>query len=885
MEIIGLLRSNALFKDIDEQALQFVAQHCETVTFTKGAPIAVENEPSDHVYFIMKGAVEVVKHLTELKQINRLAILREGAHFSEFSVLNREPKSASVFAYEDCTLLRISGDNFMTVLRHVPAVTARLATQLAEMTAHAQKARGGVDYFKPEQIQISEYIPQLFPVKMWSRFGALPLKHQHQSLFLAVKNPHNAELFTFFKQSQPNLQLHLHLISDPDFDSFSRDLAGAYSGQPNTFPHAQKSKPVPAIESIPEFLAKSTLFKDFPEAYRAQIAQHLKIEAFPPGTKLFKAGTPSDKLFLILSGEVEIYRPYDSENTSTFVATLGAGEYFAEISLLNHKAHGLSARATTPIRVAALNATIVEKLMASPFFSLPITQDLARRFYDINNNLALKTFDAKAGVEFMKLADVLPRSIIEEFQILPLRLKDNELIIGTVTRDCENIYPVISRYLQDYRVSLEIIQPADFKKWVVEWNQATGHKRPANPAAAEMDPVATLEQILRLGFDSKASDLYLEPTPTDYTVRMRVDGVLREHAQKYSRTVGSQMVNRIKVLGQLDTSIKFLPQDGQFKVARPEGQSFARVSTMPTKHGENAVMRLISERQSVPPLASLVPDRRSISILTEVAHSKQGVFLITGPTGSGKSTTLYSLLKELNRVEVSIITVEDPVEMEIPGTTQVEVNEKQGLSFERVLRSVLRQAPDVIMIGEIRDAESAKVAFHAAMTGHLVVSTLHTNNSLEVVSRLIEMGVPQATLAAGLIGASAQRLLRHVCTECREIRPTTPAEKNIFKNFFPNSSPPAEIAHPKGCPHCSGRGYSGRIPVFEIWKSNHQISQLINRGGGWNEFYPEVKSQGFDTLLEFGLKMVINKLTTLEEVQRALGATFADNTITSADAA
>lgn len=875
--VLNLLKANSLFQGVDDESLNYVVQFLEIVHFSRGNPIVMENEASDHVYFVLNGSVEVVKHQVEIKQIHRLAVLKAGAHFSEFSVLNRSPKSASVFALEDCTLVRMSGEHFLEVLSHLPSVAAKLARQLAELTSQAQLTRGGVDYYDIGKVEIREYIPQLFPIKTWARFQALPLRHHNQSLFVAVKNPQNAELFAFFRQSQPSLQIHLSLISDADFEMLSRDLTAAYSGQTGRFPRGQKERPRTPLGTVAEMLMQTSLFKDFPADYRAQLEPHCQVETHAPGTRIYKAGAVSDRLYVVLSGEVEIYRPLGTENTSIYVATLGAGEYFSEVSLLTKGRHGLTARATSAVRVAVLSHEVIEHLMGTPIFTLPLARDLATRFHQINSNLALKIFDPKAGVEIAALKEVLPRSIIEEYQILPLRLKDNELVVGTVTRDCEVIYPLVGRYLQSYRVSLEIIQPPDFKRWLAEMFQGMGGKK-ESVAMKETDAVAALDQILDIGFAKRASDLYLEPTVDSFSVRMRIDGVLREHPLKVSREMGIQMVNRIKVMGQMDTTKKFVPQDGQFRVNRQGENSYARVSTMPTKNGENAVMRLIRERQTVPPLTSLVPDRRVIRLLHHVTQTKQGVFLITGPTGSGKSTTLYSMLKELNRVEISIISVEDPVEMELPGTTQVEVNEKTGLTFESVLRNILRQAPDVIMIGEIRDEESAKMAFHAAMTGHLVISTLHTNNSLEVVPRLLEMGVPSATLGAGLIGTSAQRLLRQICMKCRETAPITTAQVAIFQGHLPTMKPPTELVHAKGCPHCEGRGYLDRIPIFEIWQGTTATSQLIADSAGWAQLFPEVRKQGFETLLEFGLKMAANKLTTLEEVQRVLGAHFDEGT-------
>ena len=331
------------------------------------------------------------------------------------------------------------------------------------------------------------------------------------------------------------------------------------------------------------------------------------------------------------------------------------------------------------------------------------------------------------------------------------------------------------------------------------------------------------------------------------------------------------MISRIKILSKMDVTNRMTPQDGQLNTEHDGQPILARASILPTKHGENAVLRLIRSRNSVPPLSTLAADRRVVNILRDVVASTQGVFLVTGPTGSGKSTTLYSLLEELNRVEVSIISLEDPVELEVAGTTQVEMNEKTGLNFAAALRSALRQDPNVIMIGEIRDEESAKIAFHAAATGHLVISTLHTNDSLSVVPRLLEMGISRQALGSTLLGASAQRLARKICTKCITTRPINDTEIQTIKTEIPNSSVPETVSFGAGCPACNQSGYAGRLPIMEVWTKSRAIETALMEQGSLDKFMEEIDKSDFETLRQFALKMAVAGLTTFEEVEKRFG--------------
>lgn len=873
-EIVQLLKGTALFKETDEAAINYVVSRLEIQHFHKGDPISLENEISDHVYFVFSGSVEVVKLIPELKQMQRLAVLKPGAQFSEFSVLNRTNKGASVFALEECALLRMSGEDFLDVLNRTPTVAKHLVQNLARMSMHAITSRDGLEYVQLDSVTANPTNLQVLPQKLWRKYNVLPLRFENNSLFVAMKDPQNKEFFNLVKGSHPSVKVNVCLITDADFERLEKDLINAYGGNEGKFPKSLKQTVRPPIENVNELLCSLSIFKQFPADYVAQLAAHVKVEMHQPGAQIYTAGTNGDGLYVLQTGLVEISRTLKHGMAGSCVANLGPGDYFSEISLLSQSAHLLNARAITSVKLLKIPAQVFNHLLGSPYFTLPLARDLALRFQRLSNFSSIRLFDSTKPVQVAQLANLLPKEIVTGYRIMPLRLTDNELVLGALNADSELIHSVISRYLLSYRISIEIVSQNDFKKWLAEFEAAQSAAKPAQAKAApaEKDTILILDKILSEGFSSRASDIHIEPNAETFVVRYRVDGVLQESPEKYEKGFGVELISRIKILCGLDTTNRFTPQDGQLKFEYQGSPAFARVSILPTKHGENAVLRLVQSKNVVPPLSVIVPDRRVVSILKSVTQTKQGVFLVTGPTGSGKSTTLYSLLKELNRVEVSIVTLEDPVELEVGGTTQVEMNEKVGLTFAASLRSVLRQDPNVLMIGEIRDEESAKIAFHAAMTGHLVLSTLHTSHSLDIVPRLRELGISSAALSSGLLGASAQRLLRQICLKCRTRRPITDVDKSVLREYLGLTKFPDELMHGTGCIHCGKSGYRGRISVMETWRKTRTIESLLAQGASIEDLTQEIKRGGFDTLVQFALRMVLNGLTTMEEVERGLGA-------------
>lgn len=364
--------------------------------------------------------------------------------------------------------------------------------------------------------------------------------------------------------------------------------------------------------------------------------------------------------------------------------------------------------------------------------------------------------------------------------------------------------------------------------------------------------VSTVSSLIAGAYAERASDIHLEPSRGKVAIRYRVDGLLRDRGT-LSKNMHLPVVSRIKILGGLDIAENRVPQDGRVRVLMVGKPLDLRISTCPTQHGEKVVIRLLS-KDSVRTIESLGMNDRERKIFSEIISKSHGVFLATGPTGSGKSTTLYAALSRINSSEKNVISIEDPIESEIDGVNQVAVNAKAGLTFAKVLRSVLRQDPDVIMIGEIRDAETAQIAVRAAITGHMVLSTLHTNTAAGAISRLNDLGVESFLLASALKGVMAQRLVRKICPQCQhEIKPG-PETKKAFQG--------------KGCKACNFSGFAGRVGIFELAPIDDAVRELIHNKASDGEIVKTFKTHGVKTILQDGVEKVEAGLTTWGEVMR-----------------
>lgn len=364
-----------------------------------------------------------------------------------------------------------------------------------------------------------------------------------------------------------------------------------------------------------------------------------------------------------------------------------------------------------------------------------------------------------------------------------------------------------------------------------------------------------------------ASDIHIEPQSSEMVVRLRIDGMLREF-QRIPRNLQNSVVSRIKILSDMDIAERRAPQDGRFLVRIAGRKVDLRVSTLPTQNGEKVVMRLLESDAPAQDFSHLGMPAEIVNPLKEFLRHPQGMILVTGPTGSGKSTTLYSSLNLVRRPTVNVITVEDPVEYVVPGLNQVQVNAKVGLSFAACLRSILRQDPNVIMVGEIRDKETAEIATKAAQTGHLLLSTLHTNDAVSAITRLLDLGIPGFQIASSVTAIIAQRLVRRLCS-CREESPASPEYVARFLELGVQA-PPVKQYMATGCDRCDMTGYKGRVGVYEMLTLSETIRSIVRSGGRSDEIHAIAHHDGMRRMQEYAIDRVNEGATSLDEVLRVV---------------
>ncbi len=491
-------------------------------------------------------------------------------------------------------------------------------------------------------------------------------------------------------------------------------------------------------------------------------------------------------------------------------------------------------------------------------------------------------------LNFGSIANIISKSYAERLKIMPVRISDGEVIIATAEPFLRDWVAELERIL-GLKISLVLASPIDINHYLPEIYSLANSVKLANQArsggavgvqnfeqlvelgknknldANEQHIVTLVDWLFKYAFEQRASDIHLEPRRDLGLVRFRIDGVLHQVYQ-LPASVNSAITNRIKLLGRMDMVEKRRPQDGRIKTVSAEGEEIElRLSTMPTAFGEKLVMRIFNPDILVKNFVDLGFSRDQTILWDEWTSQPNGITLVTGPTGSGKTTTLYSTLKHLATPEMNVCTVEDPIEMIEPAFNQMQVQPNIGLNFASGVRTLLRQDPDIIMVGEIRDAETAEMAIQAALTGHLVLSTLHTNDAPSAIMRLYELGVPSYLLNSTLLGVMAQRLVRTLCPHCK-------AEGEISAASWQDLVSPWEMARPDkvnvaiGCLECRMTGYRGRTGIYEMLPFSEQMQRLLARNTDAGKIKMQARLEGMRPLRLSGAEKVAAGLTTPAEV-------------------
>lgn len=462
----------------------------------------------------------------------------------------------------------------------------------------------------------------------------------------------------------------------------------------------------------------------------------------------------------------------------------------------------------------------------------------------------------------------------------------------------EDYQQIISKYLDEKlakQKQMEVEQAVDVKQDLQNidsldtLSDAPDEEAELDVGGAEDAPVINLvNKVLAKALQEGVSDIHVEPQENSLRIRFRKDGVLRQAFEPLPKKITPAVSARFKIMAELDIAERRLPQDGKIRRMYQGRKVDFRVSTLPSRYGEKVVLRILDNEQTQLGLDKLITDQDTLQMVRDMANRPFGLILVTGPTGSGKSTTLYSMLAERNDPGINISTAEDPIEYSLAGITQVQVLREKGMDFASILRSFLRQDPDVILVGETRDKETAKTAIEAALTGHLVLTTLHTNDAAGAIPRLDEMGVEPFMVSNALLGVLAQRLIRRVCSECRITYVPTSAELGRFglstsregeiMLYQANTLQPDEIqeARAKGklCQQCNGVGYKGRVGVYEVMRISDRLQTLINEAAPAERLKEAAVEEGMTTLLAYSLNLVQQGYTTLDEVERV---TFTDS--------
>jgi len=656
------------------------------------------------------------------------------------------------------------------------------------------------------------------------------------------------------------------------------------------------------------FLSDLPLFAGLSPSECAALEARTQMREFPPQSVIIREGSAGDAAFFVVSGLVGVRRRDPHAGVDFQLSELGPGQMFGEMALLTDSLRTATVVALEATACAVLQRNEFERVLRErPDIALGFARVLAERLAKANEH---------AGIDFVSLSrtqidprvlTLLPPAVVNAHSVMPVAFSNNRLTLAMVNPNNVVAFDDVRRILRGVMIEPVVITEEDFRRFVASTytplvtRSDTSSSRPASKDAASSERLSATIDLLRsdiirelqltedieeapdtkqdlmnasedapiirlansiLGVAIKegASDIHIEPMETDVTVRYRIDGVLQV-VQRLPKRVQLGLVSRLKILSRLDIAEKRLPQDGRFSVTMEGKPIDFRVSTVPGKWGEKVCMRILDKSNTRLGLDKLISDPAALAIVRDLIERPHGIIYVTGPTGSGKTTTLYSALAEINDPGVNISTAEDPIEYDLPGVTQIQANPAIGLTFASILRAFLRQDPDVMLVGETRDRETAQTAIEAALTGHLVFTTLHTNSAAVAFARLHEMGVEPFLVSSSTVGVIAQRLARRLCPHCRE-----PYAVDDATAQFLGLPQGATLYRGRGCSACGDRGVSGRIGIYEVMRMTPELRQMVGQGASAEAIHEAAVAGGMIDLKRYAAQLLIAGVTTVDEV-------------------
>lgn len=651
-------------------------------------------------------------------------------------------------------------------------------------------------------------------------------------------------------------------------------------------------------------LKNTELFKSLNQDELQELGNRLKERVYPPNTAIVREGAPGDAMFIIKDGKVDIKKREQSMGIDMTIASLGGGACFGEMALLTGNPRSATVMATQATSVFVLEKKDFESLMKEhPTISMSLNKIVAERVevQNVQRGMGVKslsTTNIDSGVLML-----IPKQVIVRQKVLPIAYANNTLTLGMVSPNDILALDEVRKFVKGVAIEQVLISEDDLKNFMEkEYPEITkkGEEKPEVNIDTFLDNmddlqsdilkdmeveegkedeigVADLESeaqgapivrltnsIIGMALKKGASDIHIEPMERGCRVRYRIDGILKEEMM-LPRKVILPLISRIKIISKLDITERRMPQDGRISMKVGSKSVDFRVSSLPTKFGEKICTRILDKSNTMLGLDKLISHKPTLDLVREMIAKPYGIIYVTGPTGSGKSTTLYSALAEKNEIDVNISTVEDPIEYDLAGINQVQVNSDIGLDFARVLRAFLRQDPDIILVGETRDKETAKIAVEAALTGHLVFTTLHANDAPSTFMRLNEMGIESFLISTSIIGIIAQRLVRRICSNCKE--KYKPDDVVIKYLGLPEN---VELYKGKGCDVCNMTGYKGRVGVYEVLNVTEGVRHCIGEGAETQIIRQEAIKGGMRTLKDYCVILLEDGLTTVDEVLRTV---------------